>query len=349
MNATALHCTQDGCPIATEGRCLEGFGNGTGEGCPHLRALDDPALDIEERQVAESEPTDDTEEQNPAHLERFAMIGLGGTESLTMAEADHLAADGGAHVVVVAGEEDSGKTTLVTELWAQFLLGSFCGWLFAGSRTLLAFDLRHRGARASSGEPRPGTPRTQEEDFRLMHLRLVENDSQRPITLLLSDAKGELYENVINGTPVADELDAVARGDFLLILVDGAEVEDDLKRSVALHRARLLLGGLLDRDGFVHGRPVALVLSRADLARPAARRWWRNQAQQLQRLSEDHGCPTIVIEVAARPDADPDNPVGLDGLLRWLTNAQPSPPADWRPDWDATARGSWRYTSRSAR
>ena len=148
-----------------------------------------------------------------------------------------------------------------------------------------------------------------------MHLRLVEPRLSRPVTLLLSDAKGELYENVINGTPVAEELDAVARGDFLLILVDGAEVDDDMRRSAALHRARLLLGGLLDRDGFPNGRPVGLVLSRADLARPSARRWWAAEAKKLQKLAEDQGCPTIVAQVAARPETDPDFSAGLDEVF----------------------------------
>jgi hypothetical protein len=342
MSAVAVRCDQAGCPIATEGRCLEGFGGGSGEGCPHLGSVPAPdaqAVEVPQAEVAE-EVADADLEPEPRRV-----VGLGGTTSLTPEEADELAGDHGAVVVVVAGEEDSGKTTLVTELWARFLKGPFCGWLFAGSRTLLAFDVRHRGARASSGATRAQTPRTQEEDFRLMHLRLFGERSRRQLTLLLSDSKGELYEHIVDGTPVSEELGAVGRANALMVLIDGAEVGEPLRRSGAVHRARLLLGGLLDEGGYRDCRPIALVLSRADLAGRSATTWWRKEAAKLQRYAEDRGHPTTILEVAARPDGSQDTPIGLEAVLEWLAD-QPEPPtARFSPAWDEEARGAWRYGS----
>jgi Double-GTPase 2 len=274
---------------------------------------------------------------------------LGGSESLTVDEAEELAGDHGVTVVVIAGERDSGKTTLVTELWARFLRAPFGGWLFGGSRTLLAFDVRHRGARESSGGSHARTPRTQEEDFRLMHLRICNKQSREKTTLLLSDAKGELYEHIIDGTAVTEELSSTARADFLMLLVDGASVGDPFKRATAIHRGRMLLGGLLDPDGYRPPRPVAIVLSRADLADAAATRWWREEVADLQQVAEERGHPTTIIELAARPDASPDTPEGLDHVLSWLTTPSEVVPASMVPVWGDEARGAWRYQSKVTR
>jgi hypothetical protein len=280
----------------------------------------------------------DTAEREPDDV-----IGLGGTESLTLSQAGELASQHGARVVLVAGEFDSGKTTLVTELWAQFLKGPFEGWHFGGSSTLIAFDRRHQTARASADEDRdPRTSRTSEGDFRLMHMRLARPSGHRQIALLLSDTRGELFEHVINGLPVTEELSAASRADVLLLLIDGNKVGSATERDEAMFNARALLGGLMEDGGFRPGQRIAFILSRADLASTSDRAWWRKAVQELVSLAKERKHRTSLIEVAARPDDNPDDPCGLEAVLNWVTASERPKTHKWTPDW-SDARGSWLF------
>ncbi len=63
-------------------------------------------------------------------------------------------------VIVLAGSEASGKTTLLVSLYERFQEGAFTEYLFAGSRTLLGLEMRCHRARIQSGASKPDTERT---------------------------------------------------------------------------------------------------------------------------------------------------------------------------------------------
>src|SRR5687767_14635843 len=93
-------------------------------------------------------------------------------EALTAQRATAITAAAPTRVVILAGAEDSGKTTLLTSLYEKFLQGRFADHLFAGSATLPAYEQRCHRARIQSGAVDPDTERTKGLDVRLLHLKL---------------------------------------------------------------------------------------------------------------------------------------------------------------------------------
>jgi hypothetical protein len=260
----SLICSQLECPIATEGNCLEGFEEG--RGCPNLQTRLVPAdaepgtpdtttgSDASEPDQAESPDEDDEAYAADALIRRNLqnMVLIGGDDSLTLAEADEIAAHSACRVVLIAGEFESGKTTLAIQLYAQFLQGTFAGADFGGSRTLRAFDARHHTSRAASGRAASTTNATRDEGMRLLHLKL--RRSGRIHNILLSDVRGEYFENIVNGSKPAADIKLAARADLCLIGIDGASLALPAERQRAISRARLLIGGLTELGGLRPGR-----------------------------------------------------------------------------------------------
>jgi Double-GTPase 2 len=318
MTETAIvGCDQEGCPILAEGRCLENFPDA--EGCPHVQrgeaplgaghgdALEQSAQTIEETPGATDPP------------ETGARVELGGDESLTTNDADALAAKHGARVVLVAGEFYSGKTTLIAELYGQFLSGPFCGWCFAGSDVLYALDRRYHGARASSGLEYPDTPRTEEEEMRLLDLRARRDE--RLLSLMFSDIRGEFFDNVTQGAPVADQLPLASRSDIALVLVDGAKIGDKFRRAEAISRARQLIGGLTEAGGLPREVPFGIALSKADAADHDGKAWFQSQVGELQAFAESRiKGPIALFTLAARPPSSTVSSEGLDDVFQWLAD-----------------------------
>ncbi len=313
-------CEVDGCPVLENGRCLEGFENPVE--CPHAakgtsQEEREPEAEAELEHVTEPTQNLEGEEMEPTQ----DVIELGGGESLTLPQADHLANRYGGQVVLIAGEFQSGKTTLVAELYGRFLKGSYDGWSFAGSDCLRALDRRYHGTRESSGLTHPDVPRTEDEEMRLVDLRLHRSGKRLP--LMLSDIRGELFDGIVGGGPVATIVPLAARADQLVVLIDGKQIADDFKRSVALTWSKQLIGGLTEAGGIGVGTPTAIVLSKADLVDEDHLQWFAKEAESLRELALERGCgPSEIFTVAARPDASPHEPVDLPPLFAWLTSGR---------------------------
>jgi hypothetical protein len=314
-------CSQPGCPIAEDGRCLDGFPDG--KGCPNL--ADDGRAPPTEPELPEAEFSDvvlGPRSEEPPVEEEF--IELGGDQSLSLLEADEVAARWGARVILLAGEYDFGKTTLVSQLYGQFLKGRFHGSTFAGSRCLMALDRRHQSSRGPGGKPKPG--HTTDEGMRLLDFQVVTREGLR-VTLLLTDIQGEFVRSVIDSAPVSDELPIAARADRVAVLVNGAQVGDPYNRQVAVQRARLLIGSLTEPGGFPSGRPIALVLTKCDLVSDEGLAWFAEKALELEQFAQSRGSgATTTIVTAAQPDEPPHKPTGLDLFLEWLLEPDPHPP-----------------------
>lgn len=317
----ALACEQADCPIATEGRCLEGLPNG--EGCPHLRTDDSSSADGDATAVADNGENPDAEAeqlQSPeasGEEDEEQLVQLSGGESLSVVEAHDAAAEYGARVVLLAGEFEAGKTTLIVELYARFLHGSFAGWMFGGSQTLIALDGRHFPTRYRSGREIPATDRTQPEHEGLLHLRL--SQGSRHVALFLADMRGERFEHIIDGVPVQEELPLAHRADRTMILVDGAKLADATLRQDAIQRARLLIGGLTDESGLAPDRPLAIAITKRDLVDEPGLAWFDEKAAELSTFATERGARPMVMHVAARPEDASETPQNLAEVLDWMT------------------------------
>ena len=98
------------------------------------------------------------EEVATASIELYA-----GTE-LATEDTDAVTLRYPAHLIVFAGEAESGKTTVLASIYDRLSDGPFAGFRFAGSRSLLGFEQICYLNRLASGGTRPDTPRTVPSD-----------------------------------------------------------------------------------------------------------------------------------------------------------------------------------------
>ena len=128
----ALTCDQASCPLMVDGRCLEGIV--PPEECPHATFTDDQIDEIADPEAtpANESGVEELETLDLSDVGRDSANKVPGDKALTMSAANDVLAERPCVVVLVAGEANAGKTTLLAELWAQFLLGPFSGWDFAG-------------------------------------------------------------------------------------------------------------------------------------------------------------------------------------------------------------------------
>lgn len=239
----------------------------------------------------------------------------GGDAALSIEEANLVATEFGTTVVLIAGGQSTGKTTMGVTIWSQFLEGPFADFRFAGSRTLDAFDQRHFASRVSSGNSHAETERTESEDMRVLHLR-VASASQDVVDLMLSDIRGEFFEDLINGLPpTGGLLPLVRRADKVLVIVDGDRVAAAADRQTAIREARLLIGRLTDPGWMDSDTPLQVTLTKLDLIdSEATLAWYGDQETKLVRFAHDRG---LVNVTAARISARP-TPIGFEDLLVWI-------------------------------
>lgn len=290
--------------------------------------IDDGLADDDEATEA-VEPADEPPESPPTDV-----ILDSGDAALTLGEANSLAAELGATVVLVAGAQEVGKTTMAVTLWSQFLLGPFAGFRFAGSRTLDAFDQRHFAARVSSGNPTADTARTEDEDLRLLHLRIADTEG-RLYDLLPSDIRGEYFQDLVDGHRHVDGLrDLTRRADKVIVAIDGARVVALEERQQVVLEARLLLGRLTSKDWMHPDSPLLLLLTKVDLVTSAEDLdWYSTQEAGLLEFAKGRG---LSHASAARLSARP-TPQGLQSLLEWI-----QAPVARRPFVTASTRGGGR-------
>ncbi|WP_375479137.1 hypothetical protein [uncultured Jatrophihabitans sp.] len=328
--APARSCLQNNCPIATEGECLEGFENGLG--CPNLQMnVDASAGDSADQSLDRGDGVN--EDEDDAVLSRpQTLVNIRGDAALTLPEAEELASAAPSRVILVAGEFESGKTTLAVQIYAQFLRGPFADCIFGGSRTLRAFDVFQQPSRASSGRERSTTRATREEGMRLLHLRLLRQG--RVQNLFISDVRGEYFENVIDGAGADAEIPLAARADLCVLVIDGRTLSDLATRQNAMSRARLLLGGLTEPGGIQSPCRLILAVTKSDLLDEETSKWVKEQLHKLRTRGEERGVHTSTTLVAARPD-DIGQAQGLEQLFDRML---PAPEPFIQPQFDAAPK-----------
>ncbi|MBF4563128.1 GTPase domain-containing protein [Microbacterium sp. VKM Ac-2870] len=346
---TPLACSQTACPLRDDGTCLDGFTDPTE--CPNiLHASDDVAGDssgIDEDLTSLDFSLDEGLENDfePGDAAAAPTSYIGGDEALSMSEAGDVTASRPSAVILVAGDYASGKTTLVVELWAQFLDGSFNGWDFAGSRTLSAFDRRHLPARLSSGRTEATTERTQDDDMRLLHLELAAGPSRRA-SLLFSDVKGEFFGDLVDGQPVAESVPLAKRADLCVLVIDGEHLKQPADRAGSLWRSRLMLGALTEAGGLLPGTPLLITISKSDLLSRSARDEVEAAVEPLRRFASDRNLVPEIAFISARPDDAQDAPRGLESVLEWATrDRRRELESDSLPA-PATGRYFWRTSAK---
>jgi hypothetical protein len=297
----SARCSQAGCTYDTDGKCLEGVPNT--EECPHL--VRQTLLRTEEPAAGLQTETTDTDE-----VETKDWLALPGGEELDTASAGLVAASGPTRLIVVAGEPESGKTTLITSIYEKFNEGDFGGRHFAGSQTLIAFERICHPSRVSSDAPKPDTERTKGLNPRFFHLALRENSlNEESATnhLLITDLSGEAYKRAADNSDDAKKLEFLKRADIFVLLLDGERVLSKIERQEVLRRGLLILRSLRESEMLSASTDVYVALSKTDLIPDS--KTDKNTADfvaflktEFQRFATDNLRRFEFLEVASRPN-----------------------------------------------
>jgi len=218
-------CKVDNCPVATDGRCLEGRGTE----CPNL-ILDTVAAEA----AAESSQITQAKESVTSEIGSLP-TGL----PLEVAEARQVAQRGPCSVVVLAGMPECGKTSLLARLHQLFQAGSVAGLEFAGSLSLHHFEELNWLATVESGVEEPMMTRSSTQfDNCFLHIAVRSSDNFTRIELLINDITGETFENVVKSQQICETLLGLTRADHLVVLVDGAALAAPERRPLHIGQTR---------------------------------------------------------------------------------------------------------------
>jgi len=211
-------------------------------------------------------------QKNGENSGRRALVPLKSGEALTAQEAFSITAASRTRLLVIAGAVGSGKTTLIASIFHRFQKGSFAGYYFAGSDTLIGFDERSYLARIAPEREVATTKRTIPGISRnLLHLRVRKPDlRERASDLLFIDLSGEDYEEFKDSPDECRRFAMIARADHLIVLVDGSKLVDPAARQGAKRNAGMLLQSCIDSEQLGRHSQVDIIISKWDLVDMAA-------------------------------------------------------------------------------
>jgi len=192
-------------------------------------------------------------------------VTLAAGDALDFEAASSITAAVRARVVVIAGAEASGKTTLITSVYELFQNGPFAGFLFTGSQTLIGFEQRCYRARVASGALDADTERTTVGRPRLLHLVVRDARLEQPKRhLLITDVAGEAFRLARDSTTECQKLTILKRADTIVILLDGYKLAGLNTRSDAASDAFSLVRSCLDANMIGSTTNLTIVFTKWD-------------------------------------------------------------------------------------
>jgi hypothetical protein len=305
---------------------------------------------------AKVEGAEAVEDAEPEFIELFSGAALGATD------AEPITLRSRTHLVVFAGAEGSGKTTVLTSIYEHLNQGVFAGFTFAGSRSLLGFEEICHLNRLVSGETQPDTQRTRlTDETKYYHLALRPSEptaARRDV--LLSAMSGELFRMAKDSQEDAERLTFLLRADTIVVLVDGERLARPAQRTSAQADAADILEAVLDAGMVSPNCRVEIVFSKLDRITAAGQAALDFLAKTQRRFEGKFRTRVLHLsfrQIAARP-APSSAPESLDGglaeaFVSWTTPVPPSSPdehlaqpAPARVDREFSKFG-WRYFERT--
>ena len=248
---------------------------------------------------------------------------------LTLEEADQFLLWRDAAIIAVVGERNSGKTTLITEMYGRFLRGPFADVCFCHSLSLQGFEKKSFQSRAESGAIRPDTPRTSAQDgLRFFHLALSNESDLRRRDLLISERAGEVYRAVREMPERAAEMIEIRKATMVAFIIDGERVAAPRQRMEVFASVRNIIKALVDSGNIAAQAQIQLVTTKYDLLDDGTMADAQLQLSEFeQRITAmlTGRFDVVTFRTAARdPNAGSEPARGLDQLLRsWV---RPIPP-----------------------
>lgn len=304
------------------------------------------------------EATDPAEEAKPEFVDLFSGAALASTDAEVITRRSRT------HLIVFAGAEGSGKTTVLASLYERLNQGAFAGFKFAGSKSLLGFEEICHLNRLASGGTQPDTERTRlTNETKYYHLALrgaEHSDGRRDV--LLSAMSGELFRMAKDSQEDAERLTFFRRADTIVVLVDGERLAMPAQRTSAQADAADILESLLDANMVSLNCRVEIVFSKLDRITAAGKTAMEFLAKTQEKLEGKFRARLTHLsyrQIAARPappSAAESFERGLaDAFVSWTT-ALPLPSTDQYVGQPAPARDDrefskfgWRHFERTKR
>ena len=302
--------------------------------------------------------TKSLEEAEPDFIDLFsgAVLGAADAEVITLRSRTHL--------VVFAGAEGSGKTTVLAAIYERLNQGPFAGFRFAGSRSLLGFEEICHLNRLASGGAQPDTQRTRltdETKYYHLTLRGTEPSAARR-DVLLSAMSGELFRMAKDSSEDAERLAFLRRADTIVVLVDGERLANTLQRTSAQADAAEILESLLDANMVGPNCQADIVFSKLDRIKAAGHAAEQFLAKTQEKFDTRFRArvPHLAFRrIAARPapSSGQENSDGglAEAFASWTTSVSPSIQDEHQgvpaPSRDARefSKFGWRHFERTRR
>lgn len=242
--------------------------------------------------------------------------------AIALRQAQEHVGQRGARLTLVMGEVAAGKSTLLVELWTEFMLRGRVGdFTCAGSLTALAFEQRCFLSRNQSGARSATTLRTRSEDDGWLHLR-TRHPEFGLTDVLVSDMTGERFERVRQGRELLEEFPFTGRVDLFLVLIDGSAFADREMRETTENYAGRLLDSLARSPALDPQAQVCVVLTKVDVLNDADLVAYEAVEASLLHRARRADAHAQAIRMAARPNGQ-EQPLGLEAVIA-LISARPS-------------------------
>jgi hypothetical protein len=265
--------------------------------------------------------------QTPASAPIARDIAIPSSESLTTEDVTAFMCSQPATIIVLLGDRDSGKSTLICSIYDRFLHGSFAGFDSCGIRTITGLERRAHLERTDSGRSTPDTQHTSiAEGLQYFHFPVTSTKNVGPRhDFIISDRAGELYKNARGNSVLVDQLIELPSADFVVILLDGARLAELATRAGAFYSVRQSLQMFLDRGALDKSCRIQIVTTKIDLLKKAPDLAVIEERQKAfeARLQVDFSARLGSMEFRAIAARDPlgtyDPAFGVDDLLKtWL-------------------------------
>jgi hypothetical protein len=305
---------------------------------------------------AKVEGTEPVEEAEAEFIELYSGVALSATD------AEVITLRSRTQLVVFAGAEGSGKTTVLASIYERLNQDAFAGFKFAGSRSLLGFEEICHLNRLASGGTQPDTQRTRlTDDTKYYHLalRTAELPAARR-NVLLSAMSGELFRMAKDSQEDAERLTFLRRADTIVVLVDGERLATTAQRTSAQADAADILESVLDANMVSQNCRVEIVFSKLDritAAGQAALDFLAKTQEKFEGKFRPRISHLSFRQIAARPAPSSASVDGglADAFVSWTTLLLPSSRDEHlgqpgpAPDDREFSKFGWRHFERTRR
>ena len=266
-------CQLKECSWNSDKKCIEGHSDNI-ENCPNIKW--ESIANGNKNKESISHP----EEEKP-EPENENLLNLPSGTAMTISQGSEVSSAFETKVILLLGAVGSGKTTIINTIYEKFLEGTYAGFQFSGSKTLIGFEQICHLSRIASMRKTPDTERTKRElDKILLHLCLRKEKSQENENhILISNISGELFYRGVKSNSGLREIPLIIRADQLVLVFDGSRLLNTESRQTVKHQGLQVLRACVERGYLNHQKSIDVVFSKQDILKKSPN---KNVAEEFQ-------------------------------------------------------------------